>query len=120
MQVYVVDISYYHAADVETIEAIIPVTIAECRCETEQSHINNKLTYTVYPIVSQIVGSNYNIKDCTVEPRYTEVSGEASMIRYNEIFGIVRYLYITKLVLRSSNIRYNETYVNNIFTLIIL
>ena len=42
------------------------------------------------------------------------------MIRYNEIFGIVRYLYITKLGLRSSNIRYNETYVNNIFTLIIL
>jgi len=33
----------------------------------------------------------------TVKPRYTEVSGEASMIRYNETFGIVRYLYITKL-----------------------
>jgi len=52
----------------------------------------------------------------TVKPRYTEVSGEASTIRYNETFGIARYLYITKLGLKSSNIRYNETYVNNIFT----
>jgi len=59
----------------------------------------------------------YDTKQSTVEPRYTEVSGEASLIRYNEIFGIVRYLYITKLGLRSSNIRYNETYVNNIFIL---
>jgi len=45
---------------------------------------------------------------CTVKPRYTEVSGEASTIRYNETFGIARYLYITKLGLRSRNIRYNE------------
>ena len=44
----------------------------------------------------------------TVKPRYTEVSGKASTIRYNETFGIARYLYITKLGLRSRNIRYND------------